>query len=585
MDIEEFVKKNMRQQKDENEIIEKLTTIIEYYKNINSKQAKLLSKTVYDEVKTTENLDKTELKKLLDYPKTNIHMGEFGVGSRGQGDFYVHNQIAQIIKNTDTSSIVNPTAQDDGGVVKVEDTYYITTAIDGIHSRLSDYPFLAGFHTARATLRDVCVMGANPVALISDIHLADDGDVGKILDYTAGICAVSELTQVPLVSGSTLRIGGDMVLGDRLVGAVGAVGSSNTLPKARSNAKEGDLILMTEGCGGGTITTTSIYNNYPEVIKETLNVQFIKASQLLNNYPSEDKIHAMTDITNGGIIGDSNEINKTTGLGIHLYSENIKNLINSKVYNMLDDLDIDVLGVSVDSLMIIVSEEESDTIIRLLNENKIKTDVIGKITNTGKTYLEDESGNIKQLVPKFREAAYTPIKKVIDSINEVDFEENKKTINHATVESIKKKDEIVSWIKSRYEWKRTILLYDGVLAIIILFIIMIVCFNILEKESTVYELDNTYKTPYEVLNLLDTMPYNDESILYSLTMIDDINTELESNLLNITEHIISDNTRYEYILRDITTDKLLLKTSDNKKIIYSGRKIVNGHVFELDFLI
>ena len=91
--------------------------------------------------------------------------------------------------------------------------------------------------------------------------------------------------------------------------------------------------------------------------------------------------------------------------------------------------------------------------------------------------------------------------------------------------------------------------------------------------------------PYEVLNLLDTMPYNDESILYSLTMRDDINTELESNLLNITEHIISDNTRYEYILRDITTDKLLLKTSDNKKIIYSGRKIVNGHVFELDFLI
>ena len=117
--------------------------------------------------------------------------------------------------------------------------------------------------------------------------------------------------------------------------------------------------------------------------------------------------------------------------------------------------------------------------------------------------------------------------------------------------------------------KGQFLLYDGVLAIIILFIIMIVCFNILEKESTVYELDNTYKTPYEVLNLLDTMPYNDESILYSLTMIDDINTELESNLLNITEHIISDNTRYEYILRDITTDKLLLKTSDNKKIIYT----------------
>ena len=54
-----------------------------------------------------------------------------------------------------------------------------------------------------------------------------------------------------------------MVLGNRLVGAVGAVGSSNNIPKARSEAHEGDVILMTEGSGGGTITTTSIYNNYP----------------------------------------------------------------------------------------------------------------------------------------------------------------------------------------------------------------------------------------------------------------------------------------------------------------------------------
>ena len=55
------------------------------------------------------------------------------------------------------------------------------------------------------------------------------------------------------------------------------------------------------------------------------------------------------------VVPRTTAVYKTTGLGIHLYSENIKNLINSKVYNMLDDLDIDVLGVSVDSLMIIES--------------------------------------------------------------------------------------------------------------------------------------------------------------------------------------------------------------------------------------
>jgi hydrogenase expression/formation protein len=145
-----------------------------------------------------------------------------GVGSRGAGDFFVIVRSQKSSKAA-TRRFHQSTAQDDGGVVKAPagvDEVYITTAVDGIHSRLSEYPFLGGFHVARAAMRDVCVMGSQPVALLSDLHLADDGEVGKLFDYTAGVCAVSELTGVPLVAGSTLRVGGDMVLGDRLVSAV-----------------------------------------------------------------------------------------------------------------------------------------------------------------------------------------------------------------------------------------------------------------------------------------------------------------------------------------------------------------------------
>ncbi|AWX33021.1 AIR synthase-related protein [Methanosphaera sp. BMS] len=444
MDMEEYAKRSIVEKKPKTETIEKLSDIILYYKDIGNEKARLLAKAVIEEVETTLEIDND----LTDYYKTNIHMGEFGVGSRGKGDFYVHSKIAEIIRNTDCQSLVNPTAQDDGGVVKVDDTYYITTAIDGIHSRLSDYPFLAGFHTARATLRDVCVMGANPVAIISDIHLADDGDISKLLDFTAGICAVSELTGVPLVAGSTLRIGGDMVLGSRLVGGVGAVGSSKNIPQARSNAKAGDVILMTEGCGGGTITTTAIYNNYPEVIDKTLNVQFIKASQLLNDYERIENIHAMTDITNGGLIGDCNEINKTTGLGIHLNYDKIKNLIDPSVLEMLDTLDIDALGVSIDSLMIIVDGQAKDEILELLTKNNIKCDVIGQITNTSKTIIEYED-KCEELTPKFREAAYTPIKKVVDNLYDENYDENIKIIDKATLSAINKKNKVVKHIKER----------------------------------------------------------------------------------------------------------------------------------------
>jgi len=51
-------------------------------------------------------------------------------------------------------------------------------------------------------------MGARPVAMLSDIHVADDGDVAKIFDHIAGITTVSELTGIPLVTGSTLGSAG-----------------------------------------------------------------------------------------------------------------------------------------------------------------------------------------------------------------------------------------------------------------------------------------------------------------------------------------------------------------------------------------
>lgn len=96
-------------------------------------------------------------------------MGEFGVGSRGKGDFFAHRQFPRIIGKA--AAAVGVDEMDDAGAVQAGGQYIITT-VDGMHSRLSDFPFLAGFHVTRATLRDVYVMGAAPVALLSDIHVA-----------------------------------------------------------------------------------------------------------------------------------------------------------------------------------------------------------------------------------------------------------------------------------------------------------------------------------------------------------------------------------------------------------------------------
>lgn len=452
MDMEGFVRDRIGDV-EEDELKTILASRIREYKDVDEDNALLIADSVIDEVNTTLKLEECGdefLQDIAAIPKANVGMGKMGVGSRGAGDFFVHRKIAEIVASTNTASLVNPSEQDDGGVVRAKadnDDVYITTAVDGIHSRLSEYPFLGGFHVTRATLRDVCVMGADPVAILSDIHLADDGDVGKLFDFTAGVAAVSELVDVPIVAGSTLRVGGDMVLGDRLVSAVGSVGVSNYPPTARKGATEGDIILLTEGSGGGTITTTAIYNGFFDVVWDTMNVNFVQASHALFEADLVKDIHAMTDVTNGGLRGDAHEISNTTGVGLEFYEEEINKTIAPNVLNMLQELDIDPLGVSTDSLMLIVPPEFVDDVKKAVSDADVLISEIGVVNDSGVPDLIREDGTVEKLVPQFREAAYTKIKKLVGDTTPEDFEIMKAQVQEAADRAISKKERVIKHIR------------------------------------------------------------------------------------------------------------------------------------------
>ena len=454
MDIEGFVRARIDDY-DYNDLAEILAVRIREYKKISEENSVEMAKAVIDEVSTTLKLQESDdefLKEIASVNKADVLMGEMGVGSRGAGDFFVHRKIAEIVASTNTASLVNPSEQDDGGVVKApvnNDEVYITTAVDGIHSRLSEYPFLGGFHVTRATLRDVCVMGADPVAILSDVHLADDGDVAKIFDFTAGVAAVSELVDVPIVAGSTLRVGGDMVLGDRFVSAVGSVGVSAYPPTARKGATEGDVILLTEGSGGGTITTTALYNGFFDVVWDTMNISFVKASKALFDNDLVKDIHAMTDVTNGGLRGDAHEISSTTGVGLEFYHDKIRSTVAPNVLNMLEDLEIDPLGVSTDSLMLVVPPEIAEDVKKAVSDVGVYITEIGKVDDEGSPRLIKEDGSVEKLVPLFREAAYTKIKKLVGDTTPEDFEIMKEKAQKAADESIRKKDKVIEYILNK----------------------------------------------------------------------------------------------------------------------------------------
>ena len=465
MDLEGYAKRLIL--KKDNAAAEKLRIGIKELTALSEEEARRYSDAVLEETKYSLSVKGD----VFEYYKSGVEMGQFGAGSRGAGDFYLHEKIGKVIGKT--SAVLDSSNLDDSGVVKINanrvgsdksneptdsEEEYLVLTVDGMHSRLSAFPFLAGFHVAKAALRDIYVMGARPAAMLSDIHVADGGDVSMIFDHIAGISAVAELSDIPLITGSTLRIGGDMVIGERMTGCVGAVGTVRSSGlTARNKAVPGDLILMTEGTGGGTITTAAIYSGYSkadDVVSKTLNIDFLTACQALLDGKNRilSKIHVMTDVTNGGVRGDAYEISKEANVRLVFDDDALCKCVHPTIAEMLDSLKIDFRGVSIDSLLVICPPDISNEIIQTVESVGVKMYVVGRIE-------EKESGRFntalivggeeKEFKPLFREAAYTPLKKAIGENTPPDFEAMKTKVDEAADAAVRKKERIVEEIKNR----------------------------------------------------------------------------------------------------------------------------------------
>jgi len=440
MDLEGFTRRYLGKGEEEDEVIGNLADHILRIKGGDPGYAREFAAAVVEEVKMSREAKDD----LFGFTPAGVGMGDFGVGSRGKGDFYAHRQIARIIGRT--GATVGVQDMDDAGVVLAGGNL-VTCTVDGMHSRLSDYPFLAGFHATRATLRDTYVMGARPIALISDIHVADDGDVAKIFDYTAGITTVGEAMGVPLVSGSTLRIGGDMVLGDRMTGCVGAVGLARHLTPRRA-AAPGDVILMTEGAGGGTIATAAIYSGHPGVVERTINLQFLRACDALLASPALSGIHAMTDVTNGGLRGDAHELAGTAGARVVIEDEKLRRLVDPEVLSLLDRLGIDYLGVSIDALLVVAPPAAAAGILAVVRGTGVAMEEVGRVEEGPPESVLVVDGKPRDFTPRFRESAYTPVKMVVDR-RARDFGAMKEGIDRAAEAAIEKKRRVLGRLGAR----------------------------------------------------------------------------------------------------------------------------------------
>ncbi|GAG79039.1 unnamed protein product, partial [marine sediment metagenome] len=211
----------------------------------------------------------------------------------------------------------------------------------------------------------------------------------------------------------------------------------------------GDKILMTEGAGGGTITTTAIYSGNHNVVNETMNIKFLEACDVLLNKEYLKDIRAMCDVTNGGLRGDLYEINYEAKSGVTIYEDRVRELVNPVVLELLEKVGVDYLGVSLDALLIYCSDSISEQIISDLAAINIKCAEIGYVDNSNQVTMIYEGEEKRSILPQFRESAYTKIKQEIgEETPELRLEMEKK-IGKAATEALKKRQKIIDYIKKQ----------------------------------------------------------------------------------------------------------------------------------------
>lgn len=443
-DLEGIVRRALSAGLSREEIMGRLIDEIMFYKRLSWSDASIYASIVIDETLTSmkackDDKSHSEYRDLLCTREAGVSAGSVGIGSRGYGDFFFHTLLIGISRME--GAVDSSMEFDDAGWVRVGDLW-VVAAVDGIHSRLSYFPLIAGFHAARAAARDVMVKGAMPILFTIDLRIGDDGDPSYLLDLEAGVSSVSKYLGAPIVGGSTLRIGGDMVIGTRVVGTIMCVGISRETPKARRNAKPGDYMLMTMGAGGGTIATTAIYGGKPELILKTINFNTLAALREIIGGGYLNKIHSMFDVTNGGLRGDLNEISRTAGIGFKIDLREIMETIDRDVLSMLRELDIDPLGVSLDSIVIIGERETLEDIRNMLRKKGVESNIIGEVIDKPGVIYRDERGVEKPLETLYRESPYTKIKKHVGINKPSDWDRIRAVLEEASKRSIELRDKL-----------------------------------------------------------------------------------------------------------------------------------------------
>jgi hydrogenase expression/formation protein len=117
--------------------------------------------------------------------------------------------------------------------------------------------------------------------------------------------------------------------------------------------------------------------------------------------------------------------------------------VDPEVLALLDTLQIDYLGVSIDALLVVAPPSAAPGVLSVVRGCGVPMEEVGRVEEGRPESVLLVDGREQDFTPRFRESAYTPVKKVVDR-RVKDFAAMKEGVDRAAEAAVAKKKRVLA---------------------------------------------------------------------------------------------------------------------------------------------
>lgn len=218
--------------------------------------------------------------------------------------------------HTDFRLLVGYDKSDDASVYLLDENTALIQTTD-FFPPIVDNPYLYGKIAATNALSDVYAMGGEPKLALNILCVTEDMSEETIREILRGGYDTAYDAGAIITGGHTIK-GAEPIYG---LSVSGFVHPQKVL--TNSNAKPGDVLILTKPLGVGILTTGAKADMVETAVMHRVYTQMATLNQTARDIMVQYPVHSCTDVTGFGLIGHSFEMAQGSGCTIHLQTAQI----------------------------------------------------------------------------------------------------------------------------------------------------------------------------------------------------------------------------------------------------------------------